>query len=212
MFNKLDWRKPEDYEFTHDLTLNEWAWEFLRRCPGYRQEWARLCSSHTIFCGMILKDCREKWGLCRGYLDPEINFVNIEFNPPGSGSFNPYNNPNYKRKGHVLITGTTEVHYKFDVRLPLKPQLRDAQKKLKACQKKCPTKTRKSFKPNYPHAEWPKYLRLLDALLEEELDPEIEVVLYPESGQRFFDKKAQAMRMACQDYRYIPFLTKKSLS
>ena len=136
MPNKLDWRKLADYEFTQDLTLDEWAWEFLRRCPEYRQEWARLCSSHTILCGMILKDCKEKWGLRRGYLDPEINFTNIEFVPPGGGKFNPYHNPGYKSKGLILMTGTKEVFYKFDVRLPIMPQLENAKKELKACQEK----------------------------------------------------------------------------
>ena len=208
---KLDWRKPEDYEFTQDLELDEWAWEFLRRCPEYRQEWANLAKRYPVgkrFGGIdiIFNDCGA-WGM-RFYLDPEIkNSNSFGFTPPGGGMFNPYSFDR-KSKGLVLMTGTTKVYCEFDVRLPINPQIKNIRKILENCQKKCPTKTRKSFKPNYPHAEWPKYLRLLDALIEEALDPEIEAVLYPESGQRFFDKKSQAMRLACQDYRYIPFLTK----
>lgn len=209
MPNKLDWRKPEDYEFTQGLALDEWGWEFLRRNSEYRQEWKNLTKKYpdrARVLGMIFKDCK-KWGLRRGYLNPEINFTNIEFLPPGGGAFNPYSFDR-KSKSLVLMTGTTKIYYEFDVRLPLEPQLKDAKKKLNACQKKCPTKTRKSIKPHDPRVEWPKYLRLLDALIEEALDPEIEAILYPDSGQRFFDKKAQALRMAHTGYRDIPFLTK----
>lgn len=40
-----DWRKPDDYPLTKDLlTGREWAWEFLRRNPKYREEWKRTLS------------------------------------------------------------------------------------------------------------------------------------------------------------------------
>jgi hypothetical protein len=35
-----DWRDPEAYAFTAHLTREQWAWEFLRRNPDYRREWA----------------------------------------------------------------------------------------------------------------------------------------------------------------------------
>jgi len=35
-----DWRDPGDYVFTRKLDAPRWAWEFLRRNPLYRQEWA----------------------------------------------------------------------------------------------------------------------------------------------------------------------------
>jgi hypothetical protein len=35
-----DWRRPEDYVFTERLSGARWAWEFLRRNPEYRREWA----------------------------------------------------------------------------------------------------------------------------------------------------------------------------
>lgn len=203
---KLDWRKPEDYEFTQDLTLDEWAWEFLRRCPEYRQEWANLAKKHYAHVGIIFKNC-EKWGM-RFYLDPEINFTAISFIPPGGGMFNPYLFDR-KSKGLVLMTGTSKVYYEFDVRLPIMPQLENARKELKHLQEKCPSKVRKSIKFKYPSDEWPKYLRLLDALSEGISDKEIENILY--SGQRFHDKKVQAQRMMRTDYRFIPFHTKKSL-
>jgi hypothetical protein len=35
-----DWHRPEAYDFTVHLTREQWAWEFLRRNPDYRREWA----------------------------------------------------------------------------------------------------------------------------------------------------------------------------
>lgn len=35
-----NWRDPDDYAFAADLSREQWAWEFLRRNPGYRREWA----------------------------------------------------------------------------------------------------------------------------------------------------------------------------
>ena len=37
-----DWRNPADYEYTADLTLHGWAWEFLRRNPEYRERWRQI--------------------------------------------------------------------------------------------------------------------------------------------------------------------------
>jgi hypothetical protein len=34
-----DWRCVEDYAFTDGLSRDLWAWEFLRRNPGYRRDW-----------------------------------------------------------------------------------------------------------------------------------------------------------------------------
>ena len=35
-----NWRNPDAYAFTAHLTREQWAWEFLRRNPGYRLAWA----------------------------------------------------------------------------------------------------------------------------------------------------------------------------
>ena len=34
-----NWRNPDDYRFTRQLSREQWAWEFLRRNPDYRREW-----------------------------------------------------------------------------------------------------------------------------------------------------------------------------
>jgi len=35
-----NWHEPADYAYTRDLDGAQWAWEYLRRNPRYRQEWA----------------------------------------------------------------------------------------------------------------------------------------------------------------------------
>jgi hypothetical protein len=35
-----DWRRPEPYAYTRDLGREGWAWEFLRRNPDYRRDYA----------------------------------------------------------------------------------------------------------------------------------------------------------------------------
>jgi len=35
----LNWHTPQDYHFTDALNAAQWAWEFLRRNPGYRHAW-----------------------------------------------------------------------------------------------------------------------------------------------------------------------------
>ena len=41
--SRPNWRIDEDYSFTETLTLEGWAWEFLRRNPGYRKDYENLC-------------------------------------------------------------------------------------------------------------------------------------------------------------------------
>jgi hypothetical protein len=38
----MDWRLAGDYAFTTELDAAGWAWQFLRRCPEYRDDYARF--------------------------------------------------------------------------------------------------------------------------------------------------------------------------
>ncbi len=40
-----DWRQESQYAFTERLSREQWAWEFLRRNPDYRREWAAFRST-----------------------------------------------------------------------------------------------------------------------------------------------------------------------
>ena len=77
--SKRNWRKDADYEFTKDLYLNGWAWEFLRRNPEYRNDWEielqnlyQTTPSHKIDieddCFSLepdKNDCKTKWWIAR---------------------------------------------------------------------------------------------------------------------------------------------------
>lgn len=41
MGRKRDWKNPQDYEFIKELNPDHLAWEFLRRNPDYKKDWAR---------------------------------------------------------------------------------------------------------------------------------------------------------------------------
>ncbi len=41
MINR-DWKEIKAYAFCGELTSAQWAWEFLRRNPGYQQEWQQF--------------------------------------------------------------------------------------------------------------------------------------------------------------------------
>lgn len=43
-----DWRDPASYAYTHDLTREGWAWEFLRRNPNYRRAWNEHAGNGAI--------------------------------------------------------------------------------------------------------------------------------------------------------------------
>jgi Proteobacterial transcriptional regulator-like domain len=37
-----DWKNPEDFVYTMHLSRDQWAWEFLRRNPDYRSDYAEF--------------------------------------------------------------------------------------------------------------------------------------------------------------------------
>lgn len=42
-----DWQNASTYEYTETLNLEGWAWEFLRRNPEYKAEWAEYLKKKT---------------------------------------------------------------------------------------------------------------------------------------------------------------------
>jgi hypothetical protein len=40
-----DWRRPEAYAYTTTLSRDQWAWEFLRRNPEYRSDYAAFMTT-----------------------------------------------------------------------------------------------------------------------------------------------------------------------
>src|SRR5689334_15892912 len=42
--NEPNWKVDADYAYTAQLDDQGWAWEFLRRNPEYREDWAKYCT------------------------------------------------------------------------------------------------------------------------------------------------------------------------
>lgn len=76
-----DWRNAEDYAFTKELSPNGWAWEFLRRNPAYREDYAALSS--------FLLELEQRFG---SITDPLVNKALMD--EPGAYCFDPPRQPN----------------------------------------------------------------------------------------------------------------------
>jgi hypothetical protein len=44
----VDWEREDAFDYADDLTLPEWAWEFLRRDPDYRKSWESVGTGFVV--------------------------------------------------------------------------------------------------------------------------------------------------------------------
>ncbi len=56
-----DWRSPSAYDYTRDLNSVGVAWEFLRRNPDYRADYANARIRAALETGAA--DPERRWGL-----------------------------------------------------------------------------------------------------------------------------------------------------
>jgi len=115
-----NWEKWLDIDYK-DLSIDQWAWEFVRRNPDYIQEYKKFKPQETI---ANVGDARH-WGLKRGYIPPTTDsHPRIEF---------------YRSYGDLLPDGHPvppgKVAISFDLSMPNKPQIEYATKLLKECRK-----------------------------------------------------------------------------
>jgi hypothetical protein len=218
---KRDWRRPGDYASLKNYSLEEWAWEFLRRNPEYCREYRELTEGLTedqkAMKSVFSIGCR-KWGLY-SWLDPEREYSNIRFIPPGGTQAVISSLDFPKRKGVVFLMAgkeTGKVLFRFDTRNPINPQIEAAKKELLALQRNQTGERQTIFKPRYGI----ELLRVLDATAEGHRPKAIAEAFYPDEkitstggthgyrNKEISDKIKQATRYASHDYRLIPFPTK----
>jgi hypothetical protein len=177
-----DWTNPKAYEFAAGLNRNEWAWEFMRRNPVYRAEFAGLGSAKSHY-DPPKKDGEteqawalrvtaagaepvrmtpyerfsRKWRIIPPIPDPNSN------EPPEFDVF-----PEHPLFGEVRQYFEDEDPYRqvdefavlvFDLRSPVALQLDRAKTRLLARQKASSVKNPRNVWP----AHWATYLRLIDA-------------------------------------------------
>lgn len=165
-----NWRDRKAYpKRFEDIYERNWRWEFLRRCPEYKQAWSRGVPdddlSHNAPPEVYRKPAPEDSELCRKVFrirhlvnprgEQKIpNAPGTMFNAlTGAITINPPN-PDITRGPDFVMVG-------FDLNLPLKPQIDEVHQQLKFQQKTLKEKL-VTFKKH--RDKWPKYIRVIDAI------------------------------------------------
>ena len=167
-----DWRDPDDYAFTKDLKPWQWAWQFLRRNPDYRADFAvvleRFNAREDDYSRRFSKrlapgeepesipnaECRRKWFVWY-YLNPKIEF-------PTADPFVEFVDL-YMSNTHLWPLEPHEAIVRLDLELPITPQLKLAKRVLERRQQalagrgEIEIRTPRNYRP-----KWQLYLRLLD--------------------------------------------------
>lgn len=197
---KKDWRNPDDYRFDDSLPNHLWAWEFLRRNKEYQQDWELALKEYLArFDGhddhtfpidgpnfhIHSDEAEDKWQLSGGYINPqndtpeELRFYDFDlWACEGGLPISEKNSEGYKeycvslKEGHVLI--------KFDLRLPLKPQMDHVFKRLHRKQNELIEKgSIDILSPRLRKDKFIEYLRVWDAYCDGSSQNEIASILYP---------------------------------
>lgn len=208
---KLDWRRPEDYDRLNNAAPHQWAWEFLRRNALYREEYERYVdasieemkkpgsSNADELCGA------EKWTIGNGYHDPENDNPGIEWLPLKGGT-------------EALQFGMADfdtgiVYLQFNFRQPLVHQVERARKTLQQLQEEAKEKgfgISESYKPR--ERDFITLLRVLDAEASGARNVDIGKLLFPPTKATFdpnysstkaYNKRIEAQTLRDRDYRLI---------
>lgn len=228
-----DWRSPADYAYVADLTNDELAWEFLRRCPEYRedvQQWYALqirAKTHRTLDGGASQEEADtlsdqlcgKWQLAQleGLRCPNGKV------PPVFEDVHPWR---FMRTGRVWIDGnlvspgfgfleeptSSVAEVRIDLDRPLEPQLQEIRAFLSRLERqhgiRVPQEPAKDVRRSKNDQ---LYLRILDGLLQGVSQAEVEPVLYRQGHARapgaIYDDAKRAKWMA--EVGYIELLFRK---
>jgi hypothetical protein len=210
-----DWRNGAEYRFPPDFPAYRWAWEFLRRNPEYRNDWAtalvRFLASPEDF-GLDTPDPaafdggwnpdpkhpnfylgfaeKEKWGV-GDLVNPEIDDPYFLAFPAQYGHLYFFHG-----SGPTTPKGAQFPWAFFDLHRSLRRQLNAVGRALATVQK------RQGIKPRgiKPHRDlWPHYLRLLDADLDgrtpKQIADALQEEIYVLDEKKVWDQLQAARRM-----------------
>jgi hypothetical protein len=183
-----NWRNAAEYHFPPDFPAHRWAWEFLRRNPDYRKDWASVLARYLANPGDYFDpgqsaaqyaqqvSADDSWNPLpehpNFYLPADesakwslYDMVNPATDDPGFLAFNiQFGFLFFKREGAPVYPGGAQYPWAFfNLNLPLKPQLETARRMLTAEQK------RQGINPGqvkHHRKLWPRYVRLLDAEID----------------------------------------------
>ena len=229
-----DWKNPDDYAYTDELTDSEWAWEFLRRNSGYRSDWrdfeetAQLAPDDERARGLpdIVKRIGE-WGLLTP-ANPSLNAKQLRGEillwRPSLRAANVFVLDRQSAADRVDALPPNLELFVLDLNKPLGPQINQVRELFRLLQragaepessrtsdgimpKPTATKPKSSTKANRPN--WPLYLRALDAEANGIKINEMARILFP---NRVDSRARQSMRDAMQaakrlkDIRYMDLI------
>jgi transcriptional regulator/type VI secretion system activator RovC-like protein len=225
-----DWRNPDDYAYLEGCNLHEWAWEFLRRNPKFRDAYKALAILESKAAALeeegwglslqeietwraLQKAAAEPWGLSSP-ANPELSFREVQ--------------PTFKNRAGVEILSFWEtnenenwpgypdvVALKFDLNYEVEISLEIAAEHLRRFSRhlhenfryrpRAPKKTRRLHRSNFL-----LYVRILDAELAGATDGQITNALFSgnvaDPRRSMTKARETARRMAADGYRELLLL------
>ncbi len=220
-----DWTDITKYPDPKKATGRVWAWEFLRRNPQYQQRWEEYSASGSGDRLMYIRPRFETEFAVLSPVPPSMPFTHPDFEwrlrfttqsamhwilPVGWEDIEGFELP------EIDLDHPAEVLVKFDLRVPLNPQLRNARKVLETEAERLTGAGVLSGEPRAWFDKYQKYLRVLDAKLSgvnrktmavEILDIKNDDPEY-QKGQVDYAFRA-AKRLRDKDYRFLAALEGK---
>lgn len=183
----MNWVDKADYKFTESLSQQGWTWEFLRRNPDYRKEFADANTSKSpIFVPPKYDDeTEQEWGnrvivaggvpekLARTVFGARRWRMKPPMHDPQSNDCPQFLKPYprllewddvgryFEEPGpHApFMQRPDKATIVFNLQRPLPVQIHDAKLQLSSMQKKVPKRPKTNIQKN----EWQRYIRILDA-------------------------------------------------
>lgn len=217
MGKNRNWANPQDYEFMKEFSPERWAWEFLRRNPGYIQEWEKELPLELDRIKEILSDPDTKDApYLEGYRTntPDsthfiipgeslnkyfekwgiLNLVNPEQDTPFPNPFHQFTSYELGtvKGGNIGWRRDNSldpyVSVIFDLTRPLKPQFANAQKRLMDIQKHKVKTGKLSLRTVRKQKElWIEYLRVWDAKAQNVRNDTIAEVIFSNLSNEYPD-------------------------
>lgn len=186
-----DWRSPEDYAYCENLTLHNWAWEFLRRNSAYRAGWAEIHSDNPSENELIER--RKELGAIAGLglaADPDLTVFEADvFWMEGAGVKMIWKWSAMEKEGEPLPPWPGHPHscaILFNLRTSVDAQVEHVRRLLDRFQKETEHLAKEA--PPTPRirpqtSKYPLYVRALDGRDAGASQREIGIELRPESPE-----------------------------
>lgn len=215
----VDWRKPEDYEYTLGLSLHQWAWEFLRRNPAYRAGFKELMDIGEGLRGKKVGEAASlpvkifenpfyrRFGLSAA-IDPDTPAPSAKVNwagPPIPFVVNKWSEDEVP-EGVPWPGWPSTIAIAFYVQWPIASQLKIAEQIVEKAAKHAAANGVPTIDPGkfrVRKEQYPLYVRLLDAQMSEATKADMGRFLFP--GHRAPTRSARktlqtAQQLSERDY------------